>query len=602
MTVNEEERNRSKQNRRRRIGRWLPIAVLLLAAAAGVRAEAQSATGAAGELRWPLDLEARFLTSNFMEFRDGRYHAGLDLKTRSRTGFPVYAAEDGWISRLRATPTAYGRAIYLHGDSGRTYVYAHLERFNDTLAARVADERRRTGRYSVRQYFRDGEVTVRRGQVLALSGQSGTNGPHLHFEVRDGGQRPLNPLACGFAVPDTIAPTIHRVRALPAAPGTRIEGRCAARAIGSASAALVGRQATLTVQGPVAFSAMIVDRADIRAHRLEPWLIEVHLDGDLVYRCRNESFSFTDNSQQRLEWLVLPADAERSALREHWLHRRAPVALPGREGGLWYLGPAGTGLPAGRHEVEITAADFAGNVTRCQFTLQVVVEAASHVSGDESTGATAASMAAWPLAPAEISLAEGASGGRLTPFFADLSDTALTGTCRHLDPAADDPVLEPTTLMIRPARLDAAQKQAATAQGLTPAGPVADYLTADWPIDAAVLVELPGTEADAPSPSPSPAVGTEADTAGTALLDPAVGVYLWHRDRWRLAENPVAQTAAASPWRFPLTDPGRHAVFCDRQPPVCDLEAGDRQVTPRPPSQVPDVTLPRWRTIPIRGR
>ena len=81
------------------------------------------------EVRWPLDLPTRYLTSNFMEYRSGRFHAGLDLKTQSRTGFAARAVEDGSIVRVRATPFAYGRAVYLLGNSGRTYVYAHLSRF-----------------------------------------------------------------------------------------------------------------------------------------------------------------------------------------------------------------------------------------------------------------------------------------------------------------------------------------------------------------------------------------------------------------------------------------------------------------------------------------
>ena len=69
------------------------------------------------ELRWPLDLPTRYLTSNFMEYRSGRFHAGLDLKTRSRPGFAARAVEDGSIVRVRSTPFAYGRAVYLLGQS-----------------------------------------------------------------------------------------------------------------------------------------------------------------------------------------------------------------------------------------------------------------------------------------------------------------------------------------------------------------------------------------------------------------------------------------------------------------------------------------------------
>jgi murein DD-endopeptidase MepM/ murein hydrolase activator NlpD len=153
---------------------------------------------------WPLDLPTRYLTSNFMEYRSGRFHAGLDLKTQSKTGFAARAVEDGSIVRVRATPFAYGRAVYLLGESGRTYVYAHLSRFNDPIRDLVRAAREKSGRYRTRLHFEPGEMTVRRGEVLGLTGESGTGGPHLHFEVRDPENGPVNPLHHGFAVPDNM--------------------------------------------------------------------------------------------------------------------------------------------------------------------------------------------------------------------------------------------------------------------------------------------------------------------------------------------------------------------------------------------------------------
>jgi murein DD-endopeptidase MepM/ murein hydrolase activator NlpD len=155
---------------------------------AGAAGTATPGGDPATDLRWPLDLPAHWLTSNFMEYRGGRFHAGIDLKTRETEGFPAYAVEDGWISRLRATPGGYGRAVYLRGASGRTYVYAHLGRFNDRLGALVAATQQRDGAYRVELEPAPGSLMVRRGDVLGLTGQSGTTGPHLHFEVRlDGG-------------------------------------------------------------------------------------------------------------------------------------------------------------------------------------------------------------------------------------------------------------------------------------------------------------------------------------------------------------------------------------------------------------------------------
>jgi len=178
----------------------------------GALATTALAQTAVPEPIWPLDLSTRYLTSNFMEYRPGRFHAGLDLKTQTVTGFAARAVEDGWVFRVRATPTAYGRAVYLRGVSGRTYVYAHLSRFSDRLRALVERQRARTGTYRARLQFAAGKVKVRQGEVLGLTGESGTGGPHLHFEVRDVHNRPTEPQAVGFAVSDTIAPVIHYLR------------------------------------------------------------------------------------------------------------------------------------------------------------------------------------------------------------------------------------------------------------------------------------------------------------------------------------------------------------------------------------------------------
>ncbi len=131
---------------------------------------------------WPLTLTDRFLTSNFMEHRDGRLHAGLDLKTNSRCGFAALAAEDGWVVRVRTGKGGgYGRAVYLRGRSGRTYVYAHLSRFADPLRALVRQAQNEQQRFQVDLSLAPNRLPVYRGETIGLTGQSGTLGPHLHF-------------------------------------------------------------------------------------------------------------------------------------------------------------------------------------------------------------------------------------------------------------------------------------------------------------------------------------------------------------------------------------------------------------------------------------
>ena len=131
----------------KRYMRWNVIftCLVVLVSAWAVPAGGVDAPKVTPDPRWPLDLDTRYLTSNFMEYRSGRFHAGLDLKTQSRSGFAARAVEDGTIVRVRAEYSAYGRAIYLLGDSGRTYVYAHLSRFNDAIRSQVRQVQGKVG-------------------------------------------------------------------------------------------------------------------------------------------------------------------------------------------------------------------------------------------------------------------------------------------------------------------------------------------------------------------------------------------------------------------------------------------------------------------------
>ena len=78
--------------------------------------------------QWPT-IGSQSISSNFGEFRDGGYHMGIDIKTLGETGWPVYAVEDGYISRMVSNFSGYGKGLYLTLKDGNVAVYAHLEEF-----------------------------------------------------------------------------------------------------------------------------------------------------------------------------------------------------------------------------------------------------------------------------------------------------------------------------------------------------------------------------------------------------------------------------------------------------------------------------------------
>ena len=81
-----------------------------------------------GYFRNPLNIPIQ-LAANFGELRSDHFHMGLDIRTQSRENLPVYAAADGYISRIKIEKYGYGRAIYIDHPNGYTTLYAHLNSF-----------------------------------------------------------------------------------------------------------------------------------------------------------------------------------------------------------------------------------------------------------------------------------------------------------------------------------------------------------------------------------------------------------------------------------------------------------------------------------------
>jgi len=150
------------------------------------------------------------LSGNFGELRKDHYHMGLDLRTNRKENLPVYAAADGYISRISVQTYGYGRAIYITHPNGYTTVYGHLNNFYDTLQRFLTAKQ-----YAEEQWEQDftldrNQFPVKKGQFIAWSGNTGgSQGPHLHFEIRDSESgNNINPLHFGLPVADTYPPAL----------------------------------------------------------------------------------------------------------------------------------------------------------------------------------------------------------------------------------------------------------------------------------------------------------------------------------------------------------------------------------------------------------
>jgi murein DD-endopeptidase MepM/ murein hydrolase activator NlpD len=123
-------------------------------------------TGGLPTFRWPV--RGKVITS-YGAKTNGKANDGINLAVPE--GTPVKAAEDGVVAYSGNELKGYGNLVLVRHSNGYVTAYAHASE----LLVRRGD-------------------TIKRGQIIAKSGQSGEVGsPQLHFEIRKGSS-PVDPL------------------------------------------------------------------------------------------------------------------------------------------------------------------------------------------------------------------------------------------------------------------------------------------------------------------------------------------------------------------------------------------------------------------------
>ncbi len=151
------------------------------------------------------------LSGTFGELRTGHFHSGIDIKSlNGKAGDKVTASAAGFIARIKVAPGGYGNAIYIAHPNGYTTVYAHLDHFDEFVAAYVKEKQYELKKFSVDLYPQPNQFQFSKGQLIGYMGNSGSSSaPHLHFEIRrTSDQVPINPILFGLQVTDNVSPDI----------------------------------------------------------------------------------------------------------------------------------------------------------------------------------------------------------------------------------------------------------------------------------------------------------------------------------------------------------------------------------------------------------
>jgi murein DD-endopeptidase MepM/ murein hydrolase activator NlpD len=251
-----------------------------------------------GTLHPPLDIPL-ILSGNFGELRNNHFHTGLDIKTQGVEGKNVLAIEDGYVSRINISHYGYGLALYVDHPNGYTSVYAHLSKFNKEIEKATRAEQFRQQRETITFYPEKETLPVKKGQVIALSGNSGSSGaPHLHFEIRETtSEKPINALLLGFKISDSKPPIISGLKVYPINGGS-VNGKHTEKSFsvsgGNGKYKLADGQ-TIEVNGNFGLGIHTIDLLDAAANKCGVYEIKLLVNEKVVFHQIMDKLDFYTN-------------------------------------------------------------------------------------------------------------------------------------------------------------------------------------------------------------------------------------------------------------------------------------------------------------------
>ncbi len=344
--------------------RWvLRICCVLIALGFASESLVTKRTGFRSPLNIPLNL-----SGNFGEFRSNHFHTGIDIKTQGREGLPVFACEDGFVSRIKISPFGYGNALYIDHSNGYTTVYAHLQSYNDTIAQFIDTAHYHLEKSSVDLYPNPNELRLSKGDIIGFSGNSGSSGgPHLHFEIRQTETEfPMNPLLWDFEVEDTRKPVIYELSVYPSTDSSAVNDSYHVQRFPTrvqSGTCTLSKNQTIEVSGPVHFGIHSLDFLDHNSNRCGIYSMKVFVDDEERYAQAIDKLDF-----ESFRMMNAHLDYEQFKKEKKSIHRafRMPYnKLP------IYKHVKGNGSltfeDESKHRIRIEVRDVHGNLSSLEF-------------------------------------------------------------------------------------------------------------------------------------------------------------------------------------------------------------------------------------------
>ena len=247
----------------------------------------------------PLDFNLS-VSSNFGEIRADHFHSGIDIRTQAVTCKKVYAAADGYVSRLKIESGGYGKTVYITHPNGLMTVYGHLDHFSPEIEKYVKDRQYEEKTHAINIFPLKSEFPVSAGQLVAFSGNTGYSfGPHLHFEVRNNASQNIrNVLLYNFDIQDKVPPKIFSVCLYPEGKDSYVNNsseKLIITASGQNGSYKIRDDQAIFVAGNIGFGIEAYDYLNGAASRCGIYIIELYVDSIQVFSWRMDEFSFNES-------------------------------------------------------------------------------------------------------------------------------------------------------------------------------------------------------------------------------------------------------------------------------------------------------------------
>lgn len=329
--------------------------------------------------QWPVGA-AIGLAANFGELRPNHWHMGLDCRTDQTENRSIYAAAEGYIAKVKIEPYGFGRCIYINHPNGLTTLYAHLNAFEPDLEKYITQQQYNLEKWKIFIDIPAGLFSVKKGDYIAASGNTGgSQGPHLHFEIRDTkSDKCLNPLLFGFPLQDNISPDILRLAVYDRTISTYSQTPkiYPLRKINGVYQPAIGR--IIAPSDKVSFAITAYDRYTGSTNQNGIYAAAVFDNGTRI-----SSFELDSISYDETRFMNAHVDHPLRARGGSWVQHISP--LPGYNNGIYKTDDSKgiVSLNDAEHSIKIIVADANGNNSFLNFTMAPSV---NNIARTETTG------------------------------------------------------------------------------------------------------------------------------------------------------------------------------------------------------------------------